>query len=127
MRIAMNKQCRATMNRIKPLVDKWEGLLQLRWITVEHVYIASENDEVHSTIADTDADWKYQRATVRWYLIACAALDDDELEKAVVHEYVHCMISPIENRIPSKYEDLSEFTVESLARSLISCAKTPIA
>ena len=119
----MQAQFVEVIQKIKAYSAEWEKLLDPRWMRIEHIFIESRNDEDADTIADTDARWQYGHAEIRWFLPEAVALNDAALEGTVVHELVHVLMCAVEGKIPSKYEDLSEYTVESIARAFLSVRK----
>src|SRR5262245_48777434 len=112
----MKSQYVDLIKTIKARTQEWEKLLDQRWINVEHAFLESYNHEDHHTLADTEAFWQYRHAKIRWYLPSMIRLSEAEMDEAIVHEYVHVLLSPIEGKLASRHEELSEFTVESLAR-----------
>lgn len=118
----MTPQFREARNRIQASVTKWDCLIP-GWCDVDHVFIEGLHDEDPDTLAETFANWKYHNAKVKWYLPVACAMTDDYLEGTVVHELVHVLLSPVEQRIPSKYEEQSEFAVESIAKAILRTRK----
>lgn len=122
--VLMKSQYADIAKKIKAKTAEWEKLLDPRWMRVEHVFIEGENDEDHTTLADTTANWQYGEAKIRWFLPTMLRLSDSEIEATIVHEYVHVLLSPVEERIPGKYDEMTEYAVESIARAIISVRKS---
>jgi hypothetical protein len=119
----MQKQYLSAKTLIQEYSARWEQILSLRWMNVEHVFLESYNDEDHHILADTSVAWQYRAATIRWYLPAIMTQSETQIDTAVAHEYVHVLLGPIESRVPGKYEEQKEFVVESIALSLQSALK----
>jgi len=93
-------------------LDRWD--IDITWQESRH-----PEDTDSSTLMDTTALWEYMTATIRVFLPPCIALEDDDLEKAVVHELVHCLVSPMEQVVPDEHSKECEFTVELLTRLML--------
>lgn len=101
-------------------VSKWEPMLDLPGITVEHRFVEVNHDDDASTIADTEGYWHYRQFRVCWYLPRCTSLDDDELEEAVVHEYVHVMDNSLESMMPENADaERMEYATQNIAHALV--------
>lgn len=116
----MLPQYKATKKTILALCKKWEGLIDLSWVTLEHRFSETYRDDDHLTVADTEAFWEYRAARITWYLPSVVRLDEKGIEGCLVHELVHVLLGPIERHIPNKRNEQSEFAVESVSRALIS-------
>lgn len=107
------------ITRINHLAIEWEHRLDLPGIDIVHRFLETYKDgNDHSTVAETDSEWQYRAGVIRWYLPVALRLSEHDLEVALVHEYVHVLIAPLEGVMPAKASDLCEYVVESIARAL---------
>jgi hypothetical protein len=86
-------------DRCRALFDAWMTRLGLKWYAVEVRYYDKRKAYRAATGASPNGamivttDWKYMRATVSVCVPAVRGLDDDELERAVVHELCHVLVA----------------------------------
>ena len=121
----MNAAKKAARKQIKGLVSKWHELLgfDALGITIEHRYIDGlRNEDEATVIADTEAQWEYRQATIRWFLPAVCRLDKDEIESTVLHEFIHVLNNPAEKN-PDEDEKLVEFSAETLTLAVLNVAR----
>lgn len=82
--------------RVLQQTDWWIPAIGLRWWKVHLEWLREEKDSDRgpgAVAAECDADWRYCEATIRWFLPAIAAADDEELEYIVVHELMHIFLN----------------------------------
>lgn len=88
--------------RVEGFVRDRAGLWQVRmglghW-DVDHVFLESffveEGFEDVRVCAVTESRWEYLSARVRWFLPAVVRLGEVEVDKILVHELCHVMLSP---------------------------------
>ena len=118
----MNRRLKATKDRIETLFEFWRAQLGLDWLTIAVGYSEGELAGEPSTCATTTALWQYRDASLMFYLPACALLDDDELERVVVHELVHVLNNPIETHLKGREEHI-EFAAESVTRAIMHAVR----
>lgn len=119
----MNRNYETAVKQIEGMRKDWQDVMGLGWIDIDHKYLEVYNEDDHQTIADTEALWQYRIATVRWYLPSVVRLDYEDIEDALVHEYTHILIAPIESKLPEKHIDLCEFTVEGIVKAIKTARK----
>ena len=82
--------------RVKTLVAKWLDILPLRhWEITSNYYqgLLDRDDGKHAeALGLCEPDWRYMHATISWALGKVQSADDDQLERYVVHELMHCML-----------------------------------
>lgn len=90
---AYNKQ----IDRIRPCIDKWITPLGLAWYMGETRFYAKEKEfrKSNGGVAAFRvwADWRYMTFTISVNVPAVRRMDDDELERAIVHELVHVLVN----------------------------------
>ena len=95
------------------------------WLNLENwdVRIAFNRDnndvDFPDTACETVAKWEYSGATMTWNIDNIVGTKRHQLEELIIHEYVHILLSPIDNFVPRKHTALTEFTTENLARLLV--------
>jgi hypothetical protein len=114
----MTPEHRATKRRIQGFIREWKALVP-PGVEVVHIFVEDVNQDEPKTLADTVSQWQYHNAKIRWYLSAAASCEDSYLEGTVVHELVHVLVAPIEETIPAKLTNLSEHTVEAIAKAFL--------
>ena len=98
------------------------------WLQIKHQFDTGfDGDEgldkdgiasVYKTTAITLTHWEYRIATITWYIPVAATQTDADLEAVAIHEYIHCLLSPIATLLPSGrgIDKLEEYVTESLMR-----------
>lgn len=85
--------------RIHRFLDKWVVTLGLGPWTLDQVYSSGElpkelaggpDSVVH---ASCNVSWEYQRARISWNCNSISDLDDDQLERVVIHELCHVLVA----------------------------------
>lgn len=94
------KVYKRTRNRARRYFEQWTYLLGLRWWDVQVRWYDNERDFRKASGATTDnvamrisADWRYVAATIWVNVPAIAELSDEELERSIVHELCHVLVS----------------------------------
>jgi len=108
--------------RVKKFATKWHELMDMGWLSLHHTFNPNYNEEEKFIVASTQMDWEYRAGVIDWHLPRVAAISDKTLESVVVHEYVHCLLAPIE--VTTKDSKLAEYTTESLARAMLHIEET---
>jgi hypothetical protein len=75
------------------------------------------DDECWASTLSVAAYWEYQKAIINVNCISVDAIDDDELEKAIIHELNHIVISPM-HRDKKGIVEREEFAVSRFSRIL---------
>ena len=118
----MKPQYQDTQDTILAIAARWEPLLDLPGIAVEHRFheamLDPENGD--STAAVTKSVWQYRFAIIHWYMPNVVGMSDDDLENTVVHEYVHVLLGPLAAHIKNSAADLNELATENVARALLA-------
>jgi len=107
-------------HRVKGFASKWHKLMDMNWLSLHHTFNPNYNEEEKFVVATTEMDWEYRAGVIDWHLPRVAAISDKTLEAVVVHEYVHCLVAPIEVLVKDKDSKLCEYSVESLARAMLN-------
>ena len=93
----------ATVNKNAP---KWQRRMHLNHWVIEHVFIDSYYDDTSGedfkVTAITESRWQYMQARIKWYLPSAVRHNNDELEKVLVHELCHVLLSPEQALIDTK-------------------------
>lgn len=110
------KQFDAQVVRVNALAKKWEPMLDLPGINVEHRFVNTRGEDDPLTAADTEVKWEYRWAVIRWYVPTLASMDDAELESVLVHEYCHVLLGIIPT---SKITAHDEHATENVSRALL--------
>jgi hypothetical protein len=87
--------------KIDHYVNKWLKPLGLLWWTVGIIYLDDPKELIEKdfyrdedyVLGRTYADWKYGRATVYFNVPAFEGLSDEDVEMAVVHEFIHILVN----------------------------------
>jgi len=114
------KAYKASKAEFMMLVEKWKPRLWLgEWaITVDHYRTEAETNDRRSALIVTP-EWEYMVATIKVVHNAWWGLDQELREREVVHELLHCLLSPI-GRTGTKQEEL---TVCRLSRAFMHAEK----
>jgi hypothetical protein len=80
--------------RINALIKKWRAILYINSWQIDIVF-KYYDDEDGRKIAETEANYRYLKATITFYLSAIESrnLSDNDLEEFVVHEMVHILLA----------------------------------
>jgi len=108
--------------RIQKAFKKWAWLVNgYGWqFTVKYV-MGTENMPdgcTATTTAATRSSWEYLEGFVYVNLIACEDEPDDAIERMVIHELVHMIVSPVETETKE-----NEYVVTSLERIIYGMRK----
>lgn len=116
-----NPAYKKVIQKIEAYRHTWEALLDLPGIEVTHRFHETFQDpeNADTTLAQTVCQWQYREAVIHWYLPNAARQADVDLERAVIHEYVHILNAPIKELCNDEMERL-ELATENVARALFS-------
>lgn len=82
----------ATKKKLIAYVKKWKRQLWLGQWNVDTVWEWDGLGE-DTTTAKCQCDWRYMIATITFDLIRCSTLDDEGLERIVIHELLHMVVN----------------------------------
>ena len=104
--------------RIQRAIDKWLPLLDMPHMDVRHVFVPARREDDTDCPADTEAKWQYRYAGINYYLPNFCSMDDEDVEKTVLHELVHVLINPIESQLPDDDTLHGELACENVVHAL---------
>lgn len=91
-----DKEFKSVQKRVRGFLEKWKSILPLgTWdITPSYYREPWKDSEGGSSeaIAQTFADWRYLHAAIWWYAPKIVDMGNEELERCVVHELMHCLL-----------------------------------
>jgi predicted SprT family Zn-dependent metalloprotease len=106
--------------RVQKYIDKWFTTLGMGWFTIDFEW-TRETDG--GTAGRTTSQWQYRSATITFFLSILAEHDDDTVERTVVHEMAHVLLSGIAQNMIHDDETLSnqvnEYTTETVTAALM--------
>lgn len=85
-----DKQYAKQKQRILVYIDKWFKQIGLGWFKVNFVWDRSISD---GRAGSTVSSWQYKEATITWFLLVTNDMSDDDIERLVVHEFSHVLLS----------------------------------
>lgn len=95
-----------TIKTIQKLAPIWQTRLGLNHWDITHTYLETyygeEHNEDHKVTATTNAQWQYMDANIKWYLPAAIQHNETTIEKILVHELVHVLLSPEQTLIDTE-------------------------
>lgn len=88
--------------RVTKLIDQlapiWQERMNLAHWDIDHIYLDSyfgdDGEDDYKVTAITECRWQYLQARIKWYLPSAVRHDDETLEKVLVHELCHVLLSP---------------------------------
>lgn len=108
-------------NRVRRLAAPWLHVLGLGWYEqIDFNYYDSAKDYRKTNGASEGgvmmvwADWRYLRASIAVNVPAVARLNDEQLERVIVHEFVHILV----NEMRETGIDHEERTVTMITKAL---------
>jgi hypothetical protein len=107
--------------KLEPLADKWKSRLNLENWYIEYFWHRSglPDDEKGAlnlgVMARIECDWRYLFAQVHFNMPRLIEADDDRIENAIVHEFMHCIVDEIarpadEAKVPGMYDRIEHVT-----------------
>jgi hypothetical protein len=117
-----DKEYRRTKKRIEKTIERWRHILWLTQWQIDVTYFREPPPEMNHgdacALMDITPRWEYLRAHIRVNMPQVALLDADSLEKAVMHELLHCVVC--EMRVPDAENDRSheERVVSHLTKAM---------
>jgi hypothetical protein len=112
-----SKAFKAQRKRVRHILDAWIEPLGLKWFRIDVLYYRKRRSFKKYVIARTFCDWRYMTAQVRVNLSLTAKLNDDELERCLVHELAHLLLAEAEGI--GKDPDHLERAVETVTKALL--------
>lgn len=102
----------------------WQVRLGLAHWEIQHIFLDEfDGDDPNGNLkvtAYTEVRWNYEQAEIRWYLPSAARATDSEIERVVVHELVHVLLSPEQADIPDKHAEKMELSTERVTRAFLN-------
>lgn len=96
----------ATQQRLAPIAGRWSEALGLdRWneLVLNYNSHACLDDTPRDyTHADAWSDWTRLKCHVNFYLPTISKMDERELEKLVIHEFIHPLVSEMRRAKPEE-------------------------
>lgn len=102
-------------DRIVAAVWRWKSVLPLSvWQIDQDVFRGNIPDAPFNVVGETKPLYEYMRAKIRWNVeyIHQEQVDDDELDKFVVHELLHCLLDRFTHFARSTDETMPSSDVE---------------
>ena len=108
---------RKALLRIRKAVGKWHDALGLGWWRITYAYdregeMADGKDRAARNVAGTAAvDWRYKYATITFNIPILFEMNDEDLERVIMHEQVHVLVNELrEEGIDHEERVVSELT-----------------
>jgi len=80
-------------------------------------------DTSEQCVAATYSDFAYLTAKIYFNLAKVADLDDAELERSVIHEFVHLLLAPIRSENNTQNTEYCVTSISRLFRGLRNASK----
>ena len=94
-----DREFRELKRRLQRLVRWWGDELGLRWWLMHFNWdrtgeaTTEDGHDGASVAAFTHVTWQYSEASITFNMPLCAEVDDDQLERYVVHEMMHVLVN----------------------------------
>lgn len=110
--------------RVILVTSHWDRVLGVsRFAAVMHRRVNTLPDEPNQGIvAETKSAWEYRQASIIWYVPNVCTIDDEELERIALHEFIHVLIAPMEARVSDKFHKEREYAVQCLTDAILKLA-----
>lgn len=116
----------AQRERIRPITEKWRERMRLQGWYFHFIYdraeLREENDDdmiARNVAGRAKVNWPYLSASISFSLPLVQGMDDDEVEKLVVHEFGHVLVR--EMRDDKDNLDHEERVVTTIERAFREC------
>lgn len=118
-----DKERNLQKQRVMKVRNKWFRALGLGWWRVDYKWVdwIEPKHEGNTVLARCDVDWPYKEATITISLLQVKELDDERLEYALLHEYMHIFVN--EMRDDKEGIDHEERVCTDLAQAFIWAVK----
>jgi hypothetical protein len=88
---------RATKKRLAVLIEKWRITLYLGNWQIDTTYFRETPEDMcgsggYAPLMDVEPRWEYLKAIIRFNMPMLVSLSDDDLERSIVHELLHCAV-----------------------------------
>ena len=93
-----DQEYEAQQKRVEDLLRTWRARLGLyHWRLTYEFFdeLSTTNAGGRPAMLETEARWKYQDALIKVYVPSVAEVDDDALERVVVHEFMHVLLNEL--------------------------------
>lgn len=114
-----DKEYKIQKTRVQKFIDKWFKPIGMGWWQVDMEWNRIHAEESPTTIAITNCNWQYRTGRIEFFLPTCADLNDDQLEEAIIHEFCHILVAPLQDLRDDQSREITEHTVTTLARTII--------
>ena len=113
--------------RIRPYAEKWARPMGLSegWDLTFDVVDERSHDTGHgfSPAFEVHSDWRYMNGHVIAYGPVVADMPDEDIEKAIVHEYCHVLINELSTCCDEARADAEERVVTRFANALLAARR----
>jgi hypothetical protein len=96
--------------------------LDLGWLRINHRFNEHAAPESLDTIAEAYPHWEYRQTKIIWNVSTASTVNDDELERVIIHELVHALIAPLfeelSNAQQQKLSKQNELSTENITRAI---------
>lgn len=117
---------REQKDRVHRYLKKWIGPAGFGWWMIDCVWKRQKKDDNEVTAAaDTSAQWQYRQAVITFYLPMFEEMPDERVERLVVHELSHLLVSGLHNFEDDSMREITEYTTELVAQTLLYVEKMP--
>jgi len=115
----VKRKWKKQIKRIQKVMDRWLDPLGLAWWHVQCNYIWDKKQfkkrNGYQTIGSVYARWEYATASIDWNLRAIALESDSKLDRVVLHELCHILVSEL--REPDDDKKHEERVVTGLTKA----------
>lgn len=106
-------------NHIEKKIPEWKNRLWLNQWKINTVYCFNEQPtdrEGTFVAAETISDWKYFKASVKFFLPAFVGEDKEFIDEVICHEFLHILLNEMrENEIKHEERIVSHLTAVVLS------------
>lgn len=108
------------LKRVQERTNVWVDNLRLwNWEIRYHFYRGPiDGRENFQAIACAEVRWEYGEADISWNLMKVKDLSDEELEKCVVHEYLHLLVNEMQH-LSDDYAKHEEHVVSMITLAIM--------
>ena len=104
------------------ILDRVCDELDLGWLSVRQRFNEHPSADGADTIAETAPQWEYRIATIIWNVEVGVSQTDEKIERVVIHELVHALMSPLWSELSAaqqnKLAKQNELATENVTRAI---------